>query len=49
MASDIVTRELKQPINLVEYLYRRLHEVGVRSVHGVPGKILIRRYELCYR
>lgn len=37
MASDIVTRELKQPINLVEYLYRRLHEVGVRSVHGVPG------------
>ncbi|KAF5006506.1 hypothetical protein F66182_15824, partial [Fusarium sp. NRRL 66182] len=36
MASDIVTRELKQPINLVEYLYRRLHEVGVRSVHGVP-------------
>lgn len=41
MASDIVTRELKQPINLVEYLYRRLHEVGVRSVHGVPGKFLI--------
>lgn len=37
MASDIVTRELKKPINLVEYLYRRLHEVGVRSVHGVPG------------
>lgn len=37
MASDIVTRELKKPINLVEYLYRRLHEVGIRSVHGVPG------------
>lgn len=49
MASDIITRELKQPINLVEYLYRRLHEVGVRSVHGVPGKLLIRRYELCRR
>jgi pyruvate decarboxylase len=45
MASDIVTRELKQPINLVEYLYRRLHEVGVRSVNGVPGKLLPRRYE----
>lgn len=49
MASDIVTRELKQPINLVEYLFRRLHEVGVRSVHGLPGKLLIRRYGLCLR
>ncbi|EED19915.1 pyruvate decarboxylase PdcA, putative [Talaromyces stipitatus ATCC 10500] len=37
MSSDIVTRELQQPITVVEYLYRRLHEVGVRSVHGVPG------------
>ncbi|EEA27452.1 hypothetical protein TMatcc_004259 [Talaromyces marneffei ATCC 18224] len=37
MASDIVTRELKKPINLVEYLYRRLYEVGIRSVHGLPG------------
>lgn len=37
MTTDIVTRELKQPIDVAEYLYRRLHEVGVRSVHGVPG------------
>lgn len=38
MASfDIVTRELKQPIDVAEYLYRRLYEVGIRSVHGVPG------------
>lgn len=38
MATDIVTRELKKPVYLVEYLYRRLHEVGIRSVHGVPGE-----------
>ncbi|KAL1306797.1 hypothetical protein AAFC00_005456 [Neodothiora populina] len=24
-------------VKVVEYIYRRLHEVGVRSVHGVPG------------
>lgn len=24
-------------IDLAEYLFRRLHQVGVRSVHGVPG------------
>lgn len=28
---------LKQPIDVAEYLFKRLHEVGVRSVHGVPG------------
>lgn len=28
---------LKNPVNLVDYLYRRLHEVGIRSVYGVPG------------
>lgn len=37
MASDIRTKELKSPIDVAEYLFRRLHEVGVRSVHGVPG------------
>ncbi|KAH8692683.1 putative pyruvate decarboxylase PdcA [Talaromyces proteolyticus] len=37
MPGDIVTRELKEPITLVEYLYRRLYEVGIRSIHGVPG------------
>lgn len=37
MATDIATRELKSPIDVAEYLFRRLHEVGVRSVHGVPG------------
>lgn len=38
MVADIVTRELKEPIDVAEYLFRRLREVGVRSVHGVPGK-----------
>ena len=37
MASDIRTSELKSPIDVAEYLFRRLHEVGVRGVHGVPG------------
>lgn len=37
MASDIRTKELKSPIDVAEYLCRRLHEVGVRGVHGVPG------------
>lgn len=37
MVTDIRTAELKKPIDLAEYLFRRLHQVGVRGVHGVPG------------
>ncbi|KAL8716886.1 MAG: hypothetical protein Q9225_005820 [Loekoesia sp. 1 TL-2023] len=37
MASDIRTSELKNPIDVAEYLFRRLHEVGIRGVHGIPG------------
>ncbi len=37
MAHDIRVSELKQPVDVAEYLFRRLHELGVRSVHGVPG------------
>ncbi|TID13912.1 pyruvate decarboxylase [Venturia nashicola] len=37
MATDIRTNELKEPVDVAEYLFRRLHEVGVRSIHGVPG------------
>ncbi len=37
MATDIRTSELKDPIDVAEYLFRRLHEVGVRGVHGVAG------------
>lgn len=35
--TDIATRELENPIDVAEYLFRRLHEVGIRSVHGLPG------------
>ena len=35
--TDIATQELKNPIDVAEYLFRRLHEVGIRSVQGVPG------------
>ncbi|KAJ6166616.1 Pyruvate decarboxylase [Penicillium chermesinum] len=36
-SADIATRELENPVDLAEYLFRRLHEVGIRAVHGVPG------------
>lgn len=35
--TDTILRGLKQPVDVAEYLFRRLHEIGVRSVHGVPG------------
>jgi pyruvate decarboxylase len=35
--ADIRTQGLKEPVDVAEYLFRRLHEVGVRSVHGLPG------------
>ncbi|ROT42710.1 pyruvate decarboxylase [Sodiomyces alkalinus F11] len=28
---------LQEPVDVGEYLFRRLYEVGVRSVHGLPG------------
>lgn len=37
MSSDIRTQSLKQPVDVAEYLFTRLHQIGVRSVHGVPG------------
>jgi pyruvate decarboxylase len=37
MATDIRTSELKHPVDVAEYLFTRLHQIGVRSVHGVPG------------
>jgi pyruvate decarboxylase len=37
MATDIRTSELKSPVVIAEYLFTRLHQIGVRSVHGVPG------------
>ncbi|KAL8915613.1 MAG: hypothetical protein Q9172_006845 [Xanthocarpia lactea] len=37
MATDIRTAELKEPVDVAEYLFQRLHQVGIRGVHGVPG------------
>ncbi|KAF2459291.1 thiamine diphosphate-binding protein [Lineolata rhizophorae] len=37
MATDLRTSELKEPVDVAEYLFRRLREVGVRSIHGLPG------------
>ncbi len=37
MATDIRTSELRSPVDVAEYLFTRLYQVGVRSVHGVPG------------
>ena len=37
MAGDIRTSELRTPVDVAEYLFKRLYQVGVRGVHGVPG------------
>ncbi|TVY84333.1 Pyruvate decarboxylase [Lachnellula suecica] len=35
--TDYKTSALRAPIDVAEYLMTRLHQIGVRSVHGVPG------------
>ena len=35
--TDIRTSALKTPVDVAQFLFTRLHQVGVRSVHGVPG------------
>lgn len=37
MSQDIRTTGLKKPIDLAEYLFRRLAQVGIKAIHGVPG------------
>lgn len=34
---DIRTQSLDTPVTVAEYLFHRLHQIGVRSVHGLPG------------
>lgn len=41
MSVDLASRELKNPVDIAEYLFTRLHQLGIRSVHGVPGKLSI--------
>lgn len=35
--ADIRASALKAPVDVAEYLFTRLHQIGVRSVHGLPG------------
>ncbi|TKX24567.1 pyruvate decarboxylase-1 [Elsinoe australis] len=37
MVQDYRADALKKPVDVAEYLFRRLYEVGIRGVHGVPG------------
>lgn len=34
---DIRTSALKSPVDVAEYLFTRLHQMGIESIHGVPG------------
>ena len=35
--TDIRTKGLKKPVDVAEYLFTRLNQIGVKSIHGVPG------------
>ncbi|KAL2864238.1 alpha-keto acid decarboxylase family protein [Aspergillus lucknowensis] len=37
MDSDIRTSEMRSPLDIGEYLFTRLHQLGVRVIQGVPG------------
>ncbi|KAH7095309.1 thiamine diphosphate-binding protein [Paraphoma chrysanthemicola] len=37
MAQDLRSQEIKNSVDVAEYLFQRLKQVGVESVHGVPG------------
>ncbi|KAF2815436.1 pyruvate decarboxylase-like protein [Mytilinidion resinicola] len=37
MALDIRTQALKKPVDVAEYLFTRLRQVGIESIHGLPG------------
>ena len=34
---DIRLKNLKKPVDVAEYLFTRLRQIGVTSVHGLPG------------
>lgn len=35
--TDIRTDALREPVDVTDYLFSRLRQLGVKSVHGVPG------------
>ncbi|KAL1971048.1 hypothetical protein VTN77DRAFT_2882 [Rasamsonia byssochlamydoides] len=37
MPTDIRTLELKTPVDIAQYLFTRLYQLGIRSIQGVPG------------
>lgn len=36
-ATDIRTASLQEPVDVAEYLFTRLKQIGCQSVHGLPG------------
>lgn len=38
MATDIRTAELRSPVDIAEYLFTRLRQLGIKSIQGVPGE-----------
>ncbi|KAK0611160.1 thiamine diphosphate-binding protein [Immersiella caudata] len=37
MGTDIRTQSLAKPVPVAEYLFTRIHQLGIRSIHGLPG------------
>lgn len=36
-SADYKLERLEEPVDVAEHLFRRLYEIGIRSVHGLPG------------
>lgn len=34
---DLRTEALKSPVDIAEYLFTRLKQIGIQSIHGLPG------------
>lgn len=39
---DLITRSMSRTVSLAQYLFTRLRQLGVGSVHGVPGDYFLR-------
>ena len=37
METDIRAQGLNKPVAVAEYLFTRLYQLGIRSIHGLPG------------
>lgn len=36
-STDYRLDSLEEPVDVAKYLFTRLHQVGIKSVHGLPG------------